>query len=108
MNLIILDTPYTCHQPLVVNMYILNISRRALKPSQNKGNMLLRTRERERAQCAAETAEQRQERLKKRREIGLGALPRLLMRKFVCCALCIYTLQTCTIYVITMLPINTR
>ena len=33
---------------LVVNTYILNTSRRALKPSQDKENMLLRTQERER------------------------------------------------------------
>ena len=37
------------------------------------------TRTRERARRAAETAEQRQKRLTKRREIGLGALPRLPM-----------------------------
>ena len=41
------------------------------------------TRMRERARLAAETAEQRQERLMKRREIGLGALPRLPMQNFV-------------------------
>ena len=33
---------------LIVNMYILNTSGRALKPSQDKENRLLRTRERER------------------------------------------------------------
>ena len=53
-------------------MDILNTSRRALKPLQDKENRLLRTRERERARRAAETAEQRQERSTKRREIGLG------------------------------------
>ena len=41
------------------------------------------TRMRERARRAAETAKQRQERLTKQREIGLGALPRLPMHKFV-------------------------
>ena len=68
--------------------------------------------ERERALSAAESAEQRQERLTKQRQIGLGALPRLLMHKFVqtsYCALCIYTLQTCSIYVLPcMLLSHTR
>ena len=40
-------------------------------------------RTRERARRAAETADQRQERLTKQREIGLGTLPRLPMYKFV-------------------------
>ena len=58
-------------------MYILNTSRsrRALKPSQDKENMqatALSAHTRERARRAAETAEQRQERVTKRREIGSG------------------------------------
>ena len=44
-----------------------------------EGNRLLCTRERDRARCMAEIAEQRQERLMKWREIGLGTLPRLAM-----------------------------
>ena len=36
---------------IYVNMYILNSSRRALKPSQDKENRLLRTRERESPTC---------------------------------------------------------
>ena len=42
------------------------------------------TRTRERARCVAETAEQKQEILTKRREIGLGALPRLPMHILLC------------------------
>ena len=59
------------------------------------------TRTRDRAWCVAETAKQRQEKLTKRREIGLGALPRLpMLYKYpiVHCAL-----QTCSIYITTML-----
>ena len=48
----------------VVNIDILNTSRRAPKPSQDKEDRLLRWRER--AQRVAETAEHRQERLTKR------------------------------------------
>ena len=65
---------------LGVNMYVYT-SRRALKPLQDKENRLLRPweRERESSTCGIETAEQRQERLMKWREIGLGTLPRLAM-----------------------------
>ena len=52
----------------VENMDTPNISRRALKPSEDKGDRLQCRREQEKARCVAETAEERQERLAKRRE----------------------------------------
>ena len=68
---------------LVVNMYILNRTvQRALKPSQGK-QLGYCAHENERPRSAAKTAERRQKRLTKRRDVGLGALPRLPMHKFV-------------------------
>ena len=72
------------------------------EPSQDKETGYC-AHEIERTWRVAETAKQRQERLTKQ----LGTLPRLQIN-LSCCTLCIYTLQTCTMYITTMLPINTR
>ena len=70
-------------------LYMYNASIRALKPSQEK-QATAHTRTRENLMCG------RNRGAKKLKEIWLGALPRLQMSY---CALYIYTLQTCSIYV---------
>ena len=97
---------------LLVNIDTLTTSRRAPKPLQDKEDRLWHRREWERARCAAETAEHRQERLTKHKERDRVGRSTLTAAAWICTnlkffLLCTYALQTCSILcVVVILPMQ--